>query len=402
VAAGAPRFPDKAIGRAYVMDQIAQDLKRIPDADRPSVRYFSLNHLRGEKSEEEIDEYRTSLGLAVASLTRKPANRVSPLAIEPTGTVFRIDLRHYGWDQKAYDPGSLNLWDLVLLEYPYGVVETAQPRFQEVAEELLLPAKQIRPVAYVHGDWFVWLASKPDFTQDFLHVPFGNARDNPVVDPQVAKLAKRFADGRITLPLAAAEVGVGPSLSNVSGLLDLPTDRQTWESQYPHVIRALRLGVPIEAIDATIRPTITPAATDGLELKTNHRDNIFKPGNRAKIIAHNGTNQDIFAEVVAFSTWIVEICKPQRIKPGMNVESEEFTIDDVKRKDEVILFASSNQFPGYYVVGGGEDKEVRPKGGHITSRIVHPLYKLERIDGTIQVTANPGPIIRKRIVVETQ
>ena len=103
----------------------------------------------------------------------QPANRIQPVPIESTEnkTVFRIDLRKLGWDERPYDNNRMNWFDLVLLEYPYGILDTASDSFQALAELFLLPAGQIRPVPFVRGDWFVWLAAEAEFKRDFLQVP---------------------------------------------------------------------------------------------------------------------------------------------------------------------------------------------------------------------------------------
>ncbi len=381
------------------------------------MRYLSLNHLRGEKTEDELEQYRTALSAATASLSRLPSNRVQPLSIEKTRTIFRIDLRHHGWDRKPYDGQPLNLWDLVLLEYPYGIFETTGPNSQEIANRFLLPAKQVRPIPFVHADWFVWLASEADFTRDFLQVPFAERKGDPDVDPAIIEIAKRYADRRVTLSTAAEELGTRQLQSMLKATLETPAfsnsalqtlasqaavDRQTWESQFPQVVRALGLGIPIEPVDSTLDHHKSTGLITGLELKTNHADNVFAPGDRAKIIAHNATDRPMYGEVVAFSTWIVRICDPSLIRPGQSFESEEFTIDNVAHKDEVILFACAKEFAGYQVVGGGADKVIRDEAQRIKSRIVHSFYKLERAGNEVVLKADPGPVIRQRITVETR
>ena len=63
-------FPDKTIGQHHVLDSILSDMKKLQEVDRPWMRYFSLNHLRGTEREEELTAYRAALNAAVASLSR--------------------------------------------------------------------------------------------------------------------------------------------------------------------------------------------------------------------------------------------------------------------------------------------------------------------------------------------
>ena len=102
-----------------------------------------------------------------------------PAPIEPTSTVFRIDLRALGWDERPFErvgdhagAAPLNLFDLALLEYPYGVVYEDSEAFDQLAREFLGPAGQVRPIAYVRADWFVSTATQPPLYDDFLRLPF--------------------------------------------------------------------------------------------------------------------------------------------------------------------------------------------------------------------------------------
>src|SRR5262249_44577559 len=140
VRTGALPFADRHIGSAYVLDRIVQDVKKLPAADRPLVRYFSLNHLLAdEETKKDLPRYQNALAAAVAALSRAKANQVRPVMIESTGTVYRIHLADLGWDKKPYDNSPLTLFDLVLLEYPYGMVDLSFPAFQELADQFLLP-----------------------------------------------------------------------------------------------------------------------------------------------------------------------------------------------------------------------------------------------------------------------
>jgi serine/threonine-protein kinase len=95
--------------------------------------------------------------------------------------VFRIDLRTLGWDATPFErivdgkpagPSAINLFDLALLEYPYGVVPEGSETFDQLQREFLGPAGQVRPLVYVRADWFVSTATLPPLYEDFLRLPF--------------------------------------------------------------------------------------------------------------------------------------------------------------------------------------------------------------------------------------
>ena len=120
--------PPPGFGVGYVLKSILQDVRTLSPEDRPYARYFSLNHLLAAgASTDELDLHRDALAKAINHLSWE-RELVHPRPIEPTSTVFRIDLRALGWDERPFErvgdhagASPLNLFDLALLEYPYGV-----------------------------------------------------------------------------------------------------------------------------------------------------------------------------------------------------------------------------------------------------------------------------------------
>ena len=72
----------------------------------------------------------------------------------------------------ALGRSAVNLFDLLLLEYPYGVVSEDSETFDKLQREFLGLAGQVRPIAYVRADWFVCTATLPPLYEDFLGLPF--------------------------------------------------------------------------------------------------------------------------------------------------------------------------------------------------------------------------------------
>jgi serine/threonine-protein kinase len=128
-----------------------------------------------------LDQHRDALALAVNHLSWNK-ELVLPKPIDsPVDTVFVVDIRKLGWqrrpftrlrDGKGVGPSHLNLFDLVLLEYPYAVLYEGSPTFDDLAREFLAPADQVRPVVYVRADWFVSVATQPPLYEDLLQLPF--------------------------------------------------------------------------------------------------------------------------------------------------------------------------------------------------------------------------------------
>lgn len=194
IASGAPPFPADVAAPAepakdaifrdvagvdYVLKQILTHVRGLRSEDRPFVRYFSINHtLTAGATAAQLELHRQALAKAINHLSWE--NRlVRPQTIDaPANTVFAIDLRELGWHRQPFTAQaggkrqSLNLFDLALLEYPFGVVYPDSDTFDRLAEEYLQPAGMVRPVPFVRADWFVSVITQPPLYEDFLRLPF--------------------------------------------------------------------------------------------------------------------------------------------------------------------------------------------------------------------------------------
>jgi mono/diheme cytochrome c family protein len=188
IAAGAPAFPsgnvtgpkERGFGRESILGAILQDVRRLSVADRKFARYFSIAHLMNAgASRDELEIQRDALAKAINHLSWQP-ELVRLVPIETTRTVFRIDLRKLGWDKQPFRQvksgkfvanSNLNLYDLALLEYPYGVVSHTSANYLTLVQEFLNHANQVRPVPYVQADWFVSTATLSPLYEDFLQLP---------------------------------------------------------------------------------------------------------------------------------------------------------------------------------------------------------------------------------------
>lgn len=200
IAAGAPAFPAEApnivespkdpakdgtrvrdiVTADYALRAILKDVRSLPTEDRPFARYFSLTHLMtGGVEAGELELHRDALAKAINHLCWE-RDLVLPRPIDRDRTIYSVDIRGLGWDQRPFeriiprrsvDRSPINLYDLVLLEYPYGVVYEDSDTFDLLAEEYLRPAGLVLPVLHVRADWFVSVATQPPLYEDLLRLP---------------------------------------------------------------------------------------------------------------------------------------------------------------------------------------------------------------------------------------
>ena len=167
---GAPEFPSP-YGDAYVLKQIREDFGK-EGRKALGYRYVSFSHLLGEGAnalKPEVCKAALTSALNHLSMMNDP---VRPIAIDDTGTIFRIDLTQLGWETNPFEKEPhVNLYDLILLEYPFAVLPESSDDFTYLEENYLQPAHLIRPIPYVRGDWLVTLATQPPLYEDLLDLP---------------------------------------------------------------------------------------------------------------------------------------------------------------------------------------------------------------------------------------
>src|SRR5262249_54645025 len=161
VSSGAAAYPVR-FDDVFAHETILANIKDADPDDVPFFRYLTLHHL-ADGPTGDLTAVRPKFLEAVRSVSRERS--VGPRPIDPTATIFRIDLRDIGWDHKPFvklndkgeEDGSAkgNVFDVVLLEYPHAVLPAGSPVFAELAMKFLRPADQVRPVPFVRGDWFV-------------------------------------------------------------------------------------------------------------------------------------------------------------------------------------------------------------------------------------------------------
>ena len=161
IAAGAPDFniptaKRNCITPKLILELLQTDLKQLSADDRPFARYFSIAHLyNAELNDDRLETYRGALSRLLNSLSWQP-KIVPPRPIDPSRTLFRIDLRHYRW--------NAGIWETIMAANPYGVM-------YGTPAEKFCTAATLSAMPLVRGDWFLFAASRPPLYHDILQLP---------------------------------------------------------------------------------------------------------------------------------------------------------------------------------------------------------------------------------------
>lgn len=204
ISAGAPKFPadvarpagiegrpasqQPAAGLEDALNSILTYLRSVPQEQRGFYRFFSTHHLLGSgATREQLDLHADALAKAINHLTWS-REIVRPVSINaPANTIFAVDLRDLGWDVQMQTSGNsddrkMNLFDLALLEYPYGVIPQDSRAFDALLTEYIQPSGMCRPIPFVRADWFVCNATQSPLYEDFLQLPFELAKLEKLLD----------------------------------------------------------------------------------------------------------------------------------------------------------------------------------------------------------------------------
>ena len=169
VAAGAvfpKRRTAKFVSEKQILTSISTFLLKSKADDRQYLRFFTFAHLNNNDSisELELRYYKAALSKVVNSLSNM-RDACLPRAIDGSDdTVFVVDLRRVGWEQRG-------LWDTILKEYPYGLKYdfVKDEELQQLGKDVALFAGGELP--YVRGDWFTVTASRPPLYHTILDIP---------------------------------------------------------------------------------------------------------------------------------------------------------------------------------------------------------------------------------------
>lgn len=194
IVAGASDFPEDVVNKDsaahtepdqkllapdYLQKQILEHQRSLSLTGRYQFRYFSSHHhLVAGATKAELQLQRDALFKAINHLSRE-RELVKPITVNSeVETLFAVDLRDLGWhrpvaqsDSGSTTGDSINKFDLVQLEYPYGVFYEDSATFASLVTEYLEPSGMVRPIPYLRIDWFVSIATLPPLYHDLLQLP---------------------------------------------------------------------------------------------------------------------------------------------------------------------------------------------------------------------------------------
>lgn len=159
-----------------ILDTILEHYRDTDKSDRPFLRYFSLRHLLDAGiTADKLEEHRVAFAKAINHLSREREICI-PIPIDPPRTVLAVDLRKLGWHRPLLrsmgdESQTINLHDLVLLEYPYAIIPGDSDTFDQLETELFAETKQLRSIAFVRADWFCSVVLQPPLYHDMLQLP---------------------------------------------------------------------------------------------------------------------------------------------------------------------------------------------------------------------------------------
>ena len=152
------------ISPSEILNTIETHLMSLAPFDRAFARYFTMTHLYNAGEPAGIlQEYRKGLSKLVNSLSWK-VTVTNPEPIDPQGTIFYIDLRHYEWDVN-------DAWTQMEAAYPYHISFEA-PTQTALRDQLgRLQGEMKSSIPSVHIDWFLANASLPPLYHELLSLP---------------------------------------------------------------------------------------------------------------------------------------------------------------------------------------------------------------------------------------
>ena len=170
ILAGAPDWTATSttggnfIPPSEILATIENHLMSLPSFDRTFARYFTMTHLYNAGEPPAIlQEYRKALFKLVNSLSWG-VDVNNPIPIDPQGTIFYIDLRHYEWDVN-------DGWGQIEAAYPYHIGFDAPTQTTLKAQLGRLQGEMNSNIPSVHADWFIATASLPPLYHDLLSLP---------------------------------------------------------------------------------------------------------------------------------------------------------------------------------------------------------------------------------------
>ena len=186
ILAGAPDWAATSttngnfISSAEILNTIETHLMSLSSFDRAFARYFSMTHLyNAGESAQILQEYRNGLSKLINSLSWG-LEVTNPQSINPQGTIFYIDLRHYEWDRN-------DGWTQIEGAYPYHIPFDAPTETALRAQLGRLQTEMSCDMPSIHIDWFLATASLPPLYHELLSLPLTDRELETQLDVDVVR-----------------------------------------------------------------------------------------------------------------------------------------------------------------------------------------------------------------------
>ncbi len=349
---------------------------------------------------------------ALQLLSRKKGPVAYESIDDPDNTIFAVDIRKLGWDEKplshptgkknadgkdVMEPADLNYFDLLLLEYPYGVYRKKSASFDELVDKFLYPYTQVSPIAYIRGDWLA--SAVPALRKEML------GKEMPVdfVSDPLSK-AKLDFQSPLTVRMIAAELNVPETdAQRTASELELLTPggtvpRDEFEASFDLLITKLGLGIPLVPLDGLNGRDHLRSKEVRVTLGSNKPGNEFRPGDMATITLANNSKTDIFIEAFA-TNGTSDIgkkypLKRQWLKKGKTLTLFENKIGKQKGTDFITVYASSSEFPSADLVRGNKV---------VTDRVIHSFNNWTLNEDSVStIDFDPTSIVKETIGIVTK
>src|SRR5262245_21921362 len=358
VNAGAGAYPAH-FDDAYAYDAILSDLSGdVPVRDVPLYRYLTLHHLAEDATTTDFIKARADFLRDLPKVFSQTWG--GPQTVDAHGTIFRINLRDVGWDHKPFvkidsdgkdnGPSHVNVFDVVLLEYPYLRLPSGSATFEKIGAKLLKPAKQVRPAPFVRGDWFIQATTTTSLGKD------------------LATLLNLGKDTPPGLSAPKSETTVKPKpLAGALRAVD------AWHGLDPAEVTAVK-GLKVET--TADWPTVPGLMGETIDVSRNMPRDKFYGGERVRLRV--SADDKMYFQLV----WLSAKNQVSRWPPTEKYESPGKAwetvlpgtgIDDVLDPEELgteklMVFASKEDIPTI--------EAIRARGGEV-ERFYHPFFELK-------------------------
>lgn len=174
-----PQAEREWVSAEQELQSIVQDLRNAKEEDRATYRYVSLRNVYNnpkQYTEQEFLDHQAALPIVCNSLSYE--RRIAPLTkIDDKGTLWRIDLKDYGWEQpryeKMYQVDRVGVWRMLSHSYPYGVDFRSSENRQQ--RDLAMQIDEMAGLGGEHpvlrGDWLVYNAAQGEMYNLLMGIP---------------------------------------------------------------------------------------------------------------------------------------------------------------------------------------------------------------------------------------